>query len=828
MSARAGLCLLALTLALAAACGGQNRPGRERYNEGVALLAKGDHAGAQKAFLAARDQAGVDPELRYRAAFNLGMTLTAEADAAKANEEEDPSKALGLYHQAIAWFGDALRVRKGDAATTSNLAIVTARARALEDQLAKEAGRLEARLDAVITAQRSVLDSARGAWEAIKRNASGDPLAEQAALTAAADTQRGIGAEAGVVADLAAAEIDGIGAKAEDKRSDEEKVRLVQLQGLDQYLMDARARMAEARGRLQELAAEAGAERSEAALVALKRAREQLLDPLAVLRGIAQDQLELLGETSAVRERREPAAMPAWLDPLALAGRQAPLVDRLYEVEARLRSALDAGSQQPDSAQGPTSSTIPVGPSSAPLPGASPSGASAPGAGASAPGAGASAPGAVAAPAAAEDPKAQEREQMLAKLRVAMPFLEEALAAMKVAREELGSKRVAPAEESMRRALVALSKAIELFANLKQTLDLAWREQKRLGMLLSPEAAKALSPEQRAGEMRDGLARNLDRLARLRELLEQEQSKAQTQATEQLAKLEAAAAGGAAAAPSGSPGAAGPGGAGSAAGADPAKDELEAAKARVEQVKQQFEQAEALRSAALAALTESQRVLVASGDPTAKLQEADGKIEELRRMFFDLVEHLQELLREQSETRDRTAAAVGSSDLQMETTLPGFFERQSQHRQLDQSLDAALAKQADAAGAAGPQGAEQHKKFAAAGEEVRLAGTEMDRALGVMIDVRDRTGGKSHDLKPATAAQDKAITHLEEALRILQPPQKQQQQQDQQQDQQKQDQQQQEKQQQQAGGATQSARDQDAQRQRRRDRSGGEPVEKDW
>lgn len=819
MSARAGLWLLALALALAAACGGQNRPGRERYNEGVALLAKGDHAGAQKAFLAARDQAGVDPELRYRAAFNLGMTLTAEADAAKANEEEDPSKALGLYHQAIAWFGDALRVRKGDAASTSNLAIVTARARALEDQLAKEAGRLEARLDAVIAAQRSVLDSARGAWEAIKRNASGDPLAEQAALTAAADTQRGIGAEAGVVADLAAAEIDGIGAKAEDKRSDEEKVRLVQLQGLDQYLMDARARMAEARGRLQELAAEAGAERSEAALVALKRAREQLLDPLAVLRGIAQDQLELLGETSAVRERREPAAMPAWLDPLALAGRQAPLVDRLYEVEARLRSALDAGSQQPASAQGSASATIPVGPSSAPLPGASPPGASPP------------PPGPGAAPAAAEDPKAQEREQMLAKLRIAMPFLEEALAAMKVAREELGSKRVAPAEESMRRALVALSKAIELFANLKQTLDLAWREQKRLGMLLSPEAAKALSPEQRAGEMRDGLARNLDRLARLRELLEQEQSKAQTQATEQLAKLEAAAAGGAAAAPgaSGAPGAAGPGGAGSAAGADPAKDELEAAKARVEQVKQQFEQAEVLRSAALEALTESQRVFVASGDPTAKLQEADAKIEELRRMFFDLVEHLQELLREQSETRDRTAAAVGSSDLQMETTLPGFFERQSQHRQLDQSLDAALAKQADAAGAAGPQGAEQHKKFAAAGEEVRLAGAEMDRALGVMVDVRDRTGGKSHDLKPATAAQDKAISHLEEALRILQPPQKQQQQQqDQQQDQQQQDQQQQEKQQQQAGGATQSARDQDAQRQRRRDRSGGEPVEKDW
>ena len=178
--------LLALLLSSLLACGGHSRPGRERYNEGLALLAKGDHAGAQKAFLAARDEAGVDPELRYRAAFNLGTTLTAEADAAKANDEEDPAKALGLYHQAIAWFGDALRVRKNDAAAKSNLAIVSARARALEDQLAKDRNRLETKLDAVIAAQRGVLERARGAWLDIKRNASGDPLAEQSALTAAA------------------------------------------------------------------------------------------------------------------------------------------------------------------------------------------------------------------------------------------------------------------------------------------------------------------------------------------------------------------------------------------------------------------------------------------------------------------------------------------------------------------------------------------------------------------------------------------------------------------------------------------------------------------
>ena len=78
---------------------------------------------------------------------------------------------------------------------------------------------------------------------------------------------------------------------------------MIQLKHLDLYLMDGRTRITEARRKLQELAAEDGVGRSEAALVALKRAREQLLDPITVMKQVAQDELAVLQDTAQVDTR---------------------------------------------------------------------------------------------------------------------------------------------------------------------------------------------------------------------------------------------------------------------------------------------------------------------------------------------------------------------------------------------------------------------------------------------------------------------------------------------------------------------------------------------
>ena len=88
---------------------------------------------------------------------------------------------------------------------------------------------------------------------------------------------------------------------------------------------------------------------------------------------------------------------------------------------------------------------------------------------------------------------------------------------------------------------------------------------------------------------------------------------------------------------------------------------------------------------------------------------------------------------------------------------------------------------------------------------------------------------QSVSLDPTVKSEAKAIEHLENALKLLQPPQKQDKQDQQKQDQQKQQQDQKKQEQQPQGGAGQRARDEDAKRQRdKQQHEGEEPVDKDW
>ena len=71
--------------ALAAGCAGEHRAARDKYNEGVAALAKGEYEPAEKALLEARNLAGVDPELALRRAIrSLIAVVVRRCDAAAA------------------------------------------------------------------------------------------------------------------------------------------------------------------------------------------------------------------------------------------------------------------------------------------------------------------------------------------------------------------------------------------------------------------------------------------------------------------------------------------------------------------------------------------------------------------------------------------------------------------------------------------------------------------------------------------------------------------------------------------------------------------------
>ena len=756
--ATAALAALAL-----AACGGkQHRAAREKYDHGVELLAKGDFAGAETALTEARADAGVDPELRFRAAYDLGLAYAAHAEQAKKpgkDGEPDLTQALELEQKAVSWFFDAAQLRKDDDDTKTNLAIARARLRAIEDELARSGNKLEARLDAVIKEQRGVLADARDAWAQVKQTHGADPLAQENALVHLADLERGILAEAGVIGDLASDEIDTIGKKPEDKRSQEEKVRIVQLKNLDLYLMDGRTAIAETRKKLQELDAENGVARAEAALVALKRAREQLLDPITVLREIAGDQRELAQQTGqagahegggSLLAKPAPAdqpALPGWMAPPALAERQIGLHARVEEVKARLAAAQAAKDQAKDDKQ----------------------------------------------------------KKLLERVAAALPHVDAASTAMDSAHGALVADKLADAAKAQRDALIELARAIEQFADLKQTIDLAAETQHQIVALLSPEAAKELSPADRTSQTADALAANLARMTRIQELIADEVAQVDQQAQAAAAKP------------------------------DPKQDpkQAEQMKQQAEAMKQRLATAETLRADAAKALADTQKAIQANKDPTAPAKLAADKLDELRRLFFTVIEHLQELIRQQGETRDQTSQANGEDDFTRAPKLPGLVSHETEHADMAKAITDALAAQADAAakqqgGQPLQPGAPSPKSLSAAADEVRLAQNDMADANVTLGKAKDAK--QSVSLEPAIDSMGKALDHLENALEMLQPPSKKNKDQQQQQDQQQQAQQQQQQQPQQQGGAGQRVRDEDAQRQRdrRRRQAETEPVDEDW
>ncbi len=152
---------------------------------------------------------------------------------------------------------------------------------------------------------------------------------------------------------MAGDEIGAIGAKPEAERKDEEKARLIQLQNLDLYVQEARTALSDARRHAQGLAGELARASTEQALDALKRAREQLDDPIAVLRAVAADELALVEQVDrlgsyqggpSMMDARSPAGpVPASIAGPVLAARQAVLTSRLDEVIARLKAGLASG-----------------------------------------------------------------------------------------------------------------------------------------------------------------------------------------------------------------------------------------------------------------------------------------------------------------------------------------------------------------------------------------------------------------------------------------------------------------------------------------------------
>jgi hypothetical protein len=793
---------------------------RARYNQALADYEAGRLDQAAEGFLDARDRAGVDPELRFRSAFNLGLTYARQADAAGAAPADGaqaageapaggPEAAMNSLRQSAAWFRDAVRLDPKSEDARVNLEVVLRRIQILADQLNQGENSLEARLGRVIEDQRSLRDQIRELMQRVAESgAEAEPVAFEGEFEALATFERRLMADTGTVSDLAGEERDLLQGK--EQRAQEEEVRLVQLGNLDAYLQSARGELADTRRLLRRLSGDKAHRRSDLALAALKRAQEQLLDPITVLRGITEDQMQVLGHTLGLDQLGKasiqvaprdgapgdqaaaPAAPPPWLTTEHLRERQEVLKQRTDEVLARLQAGVTAAGQADPNAQDPAAAGAP------------------------------------------EDPR---QKRVLAQAADAIPFLQQAVAHMDAAAQALAS--AAPGQglvevgETQGQALEALLRAIERFSDIRGLIELVYRDHAITSALLTPpdapEAAslppeiKALPTDERARRIQTLVGQNLDRLTRLRGLFEDE-----------LAVLDAQAA------------QAGQGqGQGQAA---PAPDQVPPE--QVEAAKQQYLQAQGLRSQAEDALTRLRTAMAAGNaagitEARAASAQAMEHIEALRRLFYSIIEHLKELLQSQTNTHDQTGSAAAGSEEELASRLRALAEPQGQHAATGDALAQALAQQSDAAAqspeAAGAQGgADMAKRLADAAQEVTQASAEMHGATDFLRKDADEAQTASVDISPTLQAQQRAMEHLENAIRLLEPPQQQEQdQQDQQQDQQQQDQQQQDQQQQeqqqaqemsqqQAQRRLQEIRDREAERRRQQQPFKPEPVEKDW
>lgn len=786
---------------------------RARYNQALEDYAAGRLDEAAEGFLDARDRAGVDPELRFRSAFNLGLTHARQADAAGAAPEAGagggapaggPEAAMNSLRQSAAWFRDAVRLDPGSDDARVNLEVVLRRIQILADQLNQGENSLEARLGRVIEDQRALRDQIRELMQRVAESgAATEPVAFEGEFDTLATFERRLLADTGTVSDLAGEELDLLQGK--EQRTQEEEVRVVQLGNLDVYLQSARGELADTRRLLRRLSGDKAHRRSDMALAALKRAQEQLLDPVTVLRGIAEDQVQVLGHTvgldqlgkasiqvgaGADDEQGGQAAAPPpppWLTTEHLRERQEVLKQRTDEVLARFQAGVTAAEQADPSAQDPA-----------------------------APAAG-----------APEDPR---QKRVLAQAADAIPFLQQAVAHMDAAAQALAAaapgQGLAEVGEKQGQALEALLRAIERFSDIRGLIELVYRDHAITSALLTPpdapEAAalppeiKALPTDERAKRIQTLVGQNLDRLTRLGGLFEDEVSMLDAQAAQ------------------------------AAQGQAPGQGQQQLPPEQIEAARQQYLQAQGLRSQAEDALTRLGAAMAAGNaagitEARAASAQAMEHIEALRRLFFSIVEHLKELLQSQTNTHDQTGSAAAGPEEELAGRLRTLAEPQGQHAATGDALAQALAEQSDAAAqspqaAGAPGGADAAKRLADAAQEVTQASGEMHGAADFLRKDADAAQTSSVDIAPTLQAQQRAMEHLQNAIRLLEPPQEQQQEQEQEQQEQEQEQQEQQQEQQQAQEMSQQQaqrrlqeiRDREAERRRQQQPFKPEPVEKDW
>ncbi len=448
---------------------------REAYNRGLSSLGADELEESDRLFESARQDAGSDGELRYRATFNLGWVEIAKADASM---EEAPEASLANLERAADWFREAIALRPGDSAPRRNLEIVLRRALILSDALAQGEGPdLATRLDALIEEQRGATTTIRGVVESLAQ-APQAHLGERskALFKNAGLSERQILSSATGLSQAAGDELKSLQNSSDAELSPEQRMRGAQLEALLGYLHLAQERMGQARSQLRRKQAVRAHRRAAVGLSHLKRAREQLQNPVEVLDGLVGDASRVAVETRTLAAASASlplgvaganpgsAGHPAWLDAEYLAESQDEVAQRSAELEAKLRAGLESG----------------------PAP---------------------------------EEP---EQALFLERLRAAQPHIARATEALVEGGLALREERLIEAGQRQVSAVDALAEAREQFLDLKGLIDVAHTDESRIAGVLDPQEAPSQDDLREFAPTLGALqTRNLERVQRMARMVEQ-------------------------------------------------------------------------------------------------------------------------------------------------------------------------------------------------------------------------------------------------------------------------------------------------------------------
>ena len=267
---------------------------RAIYNLGLAHFSGTKLDAARESFELARRKADTDGEVRLRATYSLGWIAVKQADALL---ESAPADALASLERGAVWFREAVALRPGWEDARYNLELVERRVTELADAIAAEDELdLGEKLDALIESQRALLEDL-GA-EVTRARAATDPNA----TVEARRTYRGLSArQLAVLADAdtvntqAVRELEAIKGKAE--RTPEDGLRATQLGGVTHYVHLAREKLTQTRSRLRRLHVDGAYRRGAGGLDAIKRARDQLLAPVQRIDALLSDARYLMALT---------------------------------------------------------------------------------------------------------------------------------------------------------------------------------------------------------------------------------------------------------------------------------------------------------------------------------------------------------------------------------------------------------------------------------------------------------------------------------------------------------------------------------------------------